>query len=118
MLDADVIEPATPEWASPIVLVPKTNGSLRFCVDYCRLNANTVSDEYPLPRIDDFPDSLCDARIFTILESNAGYWQVPVAPEDRDKTTSPSHLERIDIIACHLDYETCPRPFNVQSISS
>ena len=83
-LHAGVLEPATYEWASPIVLVPKKDGSLRFCVNYRRLNAKNVADAYPLPRIDDCRDSLGDAQIFMTLDCNAGYWQVPVAPEDRD----------------------------------
>ena len=92
MLDAGLIEPATSAWASPIVLVPKTEGSLRFFVDYRRLNAKNVADAYPLLRIHDCVDSLGDARIFTTLDCDTGYRQVPVAPEDREKTTFTSYL--------------------------
>ena len=91
MLKAEVIEPATSEWASPIVLVAKPDGSTRFCVDYRRLNAITVRDSYPLPRMDECIDSLGDAKIFTTLDCNSGYWQIPVRPEDREKTTFTSH---------------------------
>jgi hypothetical protein len=91
MLKAGVIEPATAEWASPVVLVPKSDGSLRFCIDYRRLNAITVRDSYPLPRMDECIDSLGDAKIFSTLDCNSGYWQIPVHPEDRAKTTFTSH---------------------------
>ena len=91
MLTQKVIEPASSEWASPIVLVPKSDGSLRFCVDYRRLNAITVPDTYPLPRMDECIDSLGDAAVFTTLDCNSGYWQIPVRPADRDKTTFTSH---------------------------
>jgi hypothetical protein len=91
MLKAEVIERATSEWAIPIVLIAKPDGSTRFCVDYRRLNAVTVRDSYPLPRMDEFIHSLGDARIFTTLYCNSGYWQIPVRPEDREKTTFPSH---------------------------
>ena len=87
MLHAGVIEPATSEWASPVVLVSKKDGSLRFCVDYRRLKARTLTDAYPLPRMDDCIESLGDAVVFTTLDCNSGYWQLPVAPEDQDKTT-------------------------------
>ena len=92
MRDAGLIEPATSEWASPIVLVPKKDDSLRFCVAYRRLIAKTVPDAYRLPRICDSFDSLRDAEIFPTLDCKAGYWQVPVSPEDRDKTTYTSYL--------------------------
>jgi Reverse transcriptase (RNA-dependent DNA polymerase) len=92
MLAQDVIEPATCEWASPIVLVAKPDGSLRFCVDYRRLNAITAPDTYKLPRMDECIDSLGEAVVFTTLDCNSGYWQIPVEPADREKTAFTSHL--------------------------
>ena len=92
MLDAGVIEPASSEWASPVVLVPNKDGSLRFCIDYRRLNTKTVADAYPLPRMYDCIDSLRDVAIFTTLDCNSGHWQIPVAHEYRDKTTFTTHM--------------------------
>ena len=92
MLNAGVIAPASTEWASPVVLVQKKDGSLRFCVDYRRLNAKTASDSYPLLRMDDCIDSLGDAAVFTTLDCKSGYWQISVAPEDRDKTKFTMHM--------------------------
>ena len=92
MLNAGVIEPANTEWTFPVVLVPKKDGSLRFCVDYRRWNAKTLADSYPLRRMDDCVDSLGDAAVFTTLDCNSSYWQIPVAPEDRDKTTFTTHM--------------------------
>ena len=92
MLEARVVEPATSEWASPVVLVPKKDGSPRFCIDYRRLNAKTEADLYPLPRMDDCLDLLGDAGIFSTFDCNSGYWQISVATEDRDKTTFITHM--------------------------
>jgi transposase InsO family protein len=86
MLRLKVIAPSTSPWASPVVMVPKADGSTRFCVDYRRLNAITERDVYPLPRMDDALDSLGDATVFTTLDAKAGYWQVPVARDSQEKT--------------------------------
>jgi hypothetical protein len=56
------------------------------------LNAITVPDSYPLPRMDECIDSLGEAVIFTTLDCNSGYWQIPVHPADREKTTFTSHF--------------------------
>jgi Reverse transcriptase (RNA-dependent DNA polymerase) len=91
MKELKVVEPASGPWASPVVLIPKPDGSVRFCVDYRRLNSVTSKDSYALPRIDDSIDSLGGAQYFTTLDANSGYWQIVVSPEDQDKTTFTTH---------------------------
>ncbi len=86
MLKKGIIEPGTSPWSSPIVLVRKKDGSLRFCVDYRRLNSVTKFDAYPLPRIDETLDALGGAQWFTTLDLISGYWQVGLTPEARMKS--------------------------------
>jgi Reverse transcriptase (RNA-dependent DNA polymerase) len=73
------------------VLVPKPDGTIRFCIYYRRLNAVTQNDSYALPRVDDCLDSLGEARYFTTLDANCGYWQIYVNEDDREKTAFNSH---------------------------
>ena len=86
MLDKGIISPSVSPWASPIVLVQKPDGSIRFCVDYRKLNDATHKDSYPLPRIDDTLDRLGGAQYFSTLDLQSGYWQVPVEGKDQQKT--------------------------------
>jgi len=86
-----VVEPSTGACASPVVTVPKLDGSVRFCIDYRKLNLMTVKDAYPVPRMDECIDSLGDARMFSTLACNAGYWQIPVAQEDKHLTAFTCH---------------------------
>lgn len=88
MLQNEIIEKATSPWAAPVVLAKKKDGSWRFCVDYRRLNSVTKKDSYPLPRIDDVVDALGSgtARVFSTLDVASGYWHIPIADEDKEKT--------------------------------
>jgi hypothetical protein len=79
MLKANVIRPSTSEYASPIVLIRKSDGSIRFCVDYRKLNAATVKDNYPMPLIEERLNSIFGSAIFSGLDMTSGYWQFRMA---------------------------------------
>ena len=86
LLERGQIEESTSPWSSPIVLVKKKDKTMRFCIDYRRLNAITIKDAFPLPRIDDIFYQLFDAMYYTKLDFKSGYFQIPLSREDRPKT--------------------------------
>jgi transposase InsO family protein len=86
MLDLDAIRPSHSPYSSPVVLVRKKDGSLRFCIDLRRLNSRTVKDAYALPRIEETLDVLKGASLFSSLDLKSSYWQVEIAEEDKMKT--------------------------------
>lgn len=87
MLELDIIEPSKSSWASAYVLVKKKDGSIRFCVDFRRLNKKTKTWCYPLPRCDQILDATAGKKYYTSLDLNSGYWQVPVAESSRQYTS-------------------------------
>ena len=127
MLDEKVIRHSNSPWSIPIALVYKKSGERRFCVDYRKLNQITRNDAHPLARISDLLDSVKDAKYFSTLDLRSGYWQIPVEPEDCQKTafatqnglyeftrmpfglkTAPAIFQRaMGIALAGLTFETC-----------
>ena len=87
MLDKGVIIPSKSPYSSPVVMVPKEDGTNRMCTDHRKLNEITTKDAYPLPRIGQTIDALQGAGYFSSLDLASGYWQVPEAERDQNKTT-------------------------------
>ena len=86
MLQLGVIEESHSPWSSPIVIVPKPDGTLRFCNDFRKLNEVSLFDAYPMPRVDELIERLGPARFISTLDLTKGYWQVPLTPRARPKT--------------------------------
>ena len=86
MLDTGVIQPSESPWAAPVVLVKKHDGTLRFCIDYRKLNAITKKIAYPMPRVDTLLESLAGCKWFTGLDEKSGFWQITLDDNSRPKS--------------------------------
>ena len=86
LMEYDMIEPSKSPWACGVVMAKKKGGQLRFCCDFRYLNAVTIKDAYPIPRIDESLSKLGDAKFFTTLDLGSAFWQVPLRKQDREKT--------------------------------
>lgn len=86
LLINNIIRESDSEYSSPILLVRKKNGEQRLCVDYRKLNAVTVKDSHPLPRIDDQIDKLQSGHYFISLDLKCGYHQVPLEESSKHFT--------------------------------
>ena len=91
LLDTGIIVPSTSEWASPTVLIWKSDGTICYCLDYRKLNDCTVKDSFPLPLIDDCLDTLAGTIWLSIVDMANGYYQILLSKDARAKTAFITH---------------------------
>ncbi|UYV67658.1 hypothetical protein LAZ67_5001503 [Cordylochernes scorpioides] len=104
MLEHEIIRPSKSQWASPLHLVTKKDGTLRPCGDYRKLNSQTFPDRYPIPRLEDFQHILSGKMIFSRLDLFKAYFQIPIAEEDKPKTAiiTPFGLYEFNVMSFGL----------------
>ena len=83
LVEQGAVEPSTSDSVSNPVCVSKPDGSLRLCIDYRKLNENTIPDKHPLPLIQDLLQATAGARHFILIDLRAGFWQIPLSPNSR-----------------------------------
>lgn len=86
MLENDVIEPSYSSWRSPVLLVKKSSGKNRLCLDSRQLNRLTKKDSYPLPRVTTILDNLKNAQFLSTLDLKSAFWQIPLDEASKEKT--------------------------------
>lgn len=87
MLALDVVTPCESPWSNPALLVKKSNGDWRFCLDCRRLNSVTKGDSYSIPYIPQILDSLKEAKYLSSIDLSSSFWQIPLAESSQDKTS-------------------------------
>lgn len=86
LLNAGIIRESESSFASPIVVVRKKNGDVRLCVDYRKLNMQTIRDAYALPNLEESFSALAGSQWFSVMDLKSGYYQVEMEEEDKAKT--------------------------------
>jgi hypothetical protein len=108
LLDKGFICPSTSPWGCPALFVKKKDESLRLCIDYRSLNAVTIENKYPLPRIDVLFDQLVEARVFSKIDLRSGYHQIKIRASDIPKTAFSTRYRLYEYLVMSLGLTNVP----------
>jgi hypothetical protein len=111
LLDKGYIHPSSSPWGCPALFVKKKDGSLRLCVDNRPLNAVTIKNKYPLPRIDVLFDQLAGAKVFSKIDLHSGYHQIKIRPCDIPKTAFSTRYGLYEFLVMSFGLTNAPAYF-------
>ncbi|CAM5092157.1 unnamed protein product [Eretmochelys imbricata] len=111
MLQMGVIRPSGSAWASPVVLVPKPDGEIYFCMDYCKLNAVTRPDNHPMPCTDELLEKLGWDQFISTLDLTKGYWQVPLDESAKERSAFTTHVTLYEFNVLPFGLRNAPTTF-------
>ncbi|GFX35570.1 retrovirus-related Pol polyprotein from transposon 17.6 [Trichonephila clavipes] len=115
-LNEGIIRPSSAEYASPIVMVKKKDGSSRMCIDYKKLNQKLVKDKFPLPIIEDVLDTLQEAKVYSTLDLCNGFFHVDV-DEDSESHIAESGTNKPSLTKT-LPVRKFPEPTTIKQVQS
>ncbi|GBG80068.1 hypothetical protein CBR_g30435 [Chara braunii] len=111
LLDKGWIRPSSAPYGAPVLFVQKKNKDLRLCIDYRKLNAQTVKNAGPLPRIDDLLERLGSAKFFSKLDLKSGCHQISIRPQDCYKSAFKTRYGHFEWIVMPFGLTNAPETF-------